>query len=323
MKGLRKVPLAVIGGGWSRERAVSLRSCQAVTQAFSQSGWDVTAIDLLAAPLLKSAVRSASPAWAVGMTTEKLVSWLLRKGIKTVFPVLHGPFGEDGRFQGLMEMNGIRCAGSGFSVSALAMDKHQCKAVLQHAGIPTPKGLLLRKGEKTPAWKKKCITKPCSDGSSFGVTLCKNAAQYRKGIKAALQGEGRMLIEEYIAGREFAVGVVGKMALPAVEIIPGNEFYDFDSKYGKAGYQHLVPAPVTAVQEKTMRVLALKTHQLLGCRGFSRVDMILGKQGLKVIEINTLPGMTKDSLFPDAARAAGWDMSHLVERMLFHSLEEY
>jgi D-alanine-D-alanine ligase len=176
-------------------------------------------------------------------------------------------------------------------------------------------------GESAPAYRLPCIVKPCNDGSSFGVTLAKTPAAYRRGLALALRGDGRALVEDYVPGREFTVGVVGQSALPVVEIVLGNEIYDFDSKYGKAGYQHLVPATLKQGQEKAMRSLGLRVHRLLGCRGFSRVDMIQGRGGLKVIEVNTLPGMTKDSLLPDAARAVGWDMQTLVVNMLNHSLK--
>ena len=309
--------ILVLGGGWSGERPISLLSMQGVVPALRGRGWKVLACDLVPDGPLRTAPR-ATPAYAKRLPLSRLIPQCLAYRPRAVFLALHGPMGEDGRIQGLLDLAGIPYAGSDALSSALAMDKGLAKQLLAAAGIKVPDGLRLAKGQGLPArLPLPCVVKPVAQGSSLGITLARSRAQARLGLRAALRWDKEALIEPYIRGREFAVGVLGGRALPLVEIVPINEFYDYHSKYAEGGSRHLCPAPLPAAQSARLRVLGLKAHRVLGCRGFSRVDILLDRSGRAwVLEVNTLPGLTNVSLLPDAAKAAGLAYGQLLEEMI-------
>jgi len=317
---VKKAPVAVIGGGWSGERGISLLSLRGVADGLRRRGWAVEALDLLPD---RGSPRPATPPFARPVRLGALLERLRRRPGTLAFLALHGPGGEDGRIQGLLDLAGVPYTGSGVLASALAMDKALAKTVLAAAGVPVPGGLHLRRGEAVPRVALPAVVKPVSQGSALGVTIARTPAQLRAGLKAAWRLDEGALVEPYLRGRELTVGVLGARALPAVEILPQHEFYDFHSKYAAGGSRHLCPAPLAPALEARARALALKAHRALGCRAYSRTDMILGPGGgLRVLEVNTLPGLTSVSLLPDAARAAGLGYGELLEAMLQASLTE-
>jgi D-alanine-D-alanine ligase len=316
---VKKFPVAVIGGGWSGERVISLRSMLGVAQALAARAWAAEAWDLLPDA---GAPRPVTPSGARPVRFSELAS-RLRRGRYFAFLALHGPGGEDGRIQGSLDLAGIRYSGSGALASALAMDKALAKTVMGGAGIPVPRGCVVPRGGAAPRMALPVVVKPLSQGSALGVTVVRGRAALGAALKAAWRWDPGALVEEYLPGRELTVGVLGGSALPVVEILPEHAFYDFHSKYAAGGSKHLCPAPLTAATARRAQDLALRAHRALGCRAFSRTDLILGPGGgLKVLEINTLPGLTDVSLLPDAARIAGLEYGPLLEAMMRESLRE-
>lgn len=312
--------MAVIGGGWSGERAVSLRSQAGVVQALRERGWAVDAIDLLPE---RGRPRPAAPKGVAPVRLGALLPRLRRRPGTVAFLCLHGPYGEDGRLQGLLEMAGLPFTGSGSLASALAMDKPLAKALVAAAGVRVPGGAALRRGQPLPPLRGPVVVKPASQGSALGVTLARTRSQALAGLKAAWRLDPVALVEPWLRGRELTVGVLGGRALPVVEIRPRHAFYDYHSKYAPGGSRHLCPAPIPARAASQAQAAALKAHRALGCRAFSRSDFILDRAGRSwFLELNTLPGLTSVSLLPDAAKAAGLDYPQLLEAMLRHSREE-
>ena len=312
--------VAVLCGGWSAERDISLVSGSEVLRALKGAGRPAVALDLVpdaAGPAWDRAARErATPAWAARVPLSGLIPGLRRRRAGVVFLALHGTGGEDGRVQGLLELAGMTYTGSGVQASSLAMDKERSKRLFREAGLPVPGSRLCPPGGNAGAFRGPCVVKPRSQGSAVGVSLVRKAGQMKAALESAWRW-GDALVEDYVAGRELTVGVLGGRALPLVEIVPQGEFYDWDSKYRPGGSRHLCPAPVPAGLAREAGRLGLKAHQVLGCRGYSRSDMMLDKAGrLWLLETNTLPGMTPVSLFPDAARRAGLGFEALVARMV-------
>jgi D-alanine-D-alanine ligase len=254
---------------------------------------------------------------AVSGLAAALKAW--KPGV--VFLALHGTGGEDGWVQGLLDLAGLAYTGSGCKASAVAMDKALSKQLFERAGIPTPAWSLAprdpRRAVKAPG---PLIVKPAEQGSAVGVSLVRDAAGFRKALKAA-GAFGPVLVERFIPGRELTVGVLGRRALPVVEIVPKNEFYDWESKYALGGSRHLCPAPLPRAIALKAQQLSLAAHAALGCRGYSRADLRLDpKGGLWMLEVNTLPGMTRVSLLPDAAKADGMGFEELLQAMVRESL---
>ncbi|MGH7441199.1 MAG: D-alanine--D-alanine ligase [bacterium] len=317
---MKRRPVTVIGGGWSGERSISLMSLRGVVEALKVRGWGVDAVDLL--PEM-GRPRPATPAFAAPLRLSGLLKRLARRPGTVAFLALHGTGGEDGRIQGLLELAGVPFTGSGTLASALAMDKALAKVVLEAAGVPVPKGCLVPKGAPVPCCALPAVVKPLAQGSALGLSLVRSRSLLLEALKRAWRWDSAAVVEEYISGRELTVAVLGGRALPVVEIVPEHEFYDFHSKYVKGGSRHLCPAILGVSKAVHAQDLALRAHRALRCRAFSRTDMILGSDGrFRVLEVNTLPGLTPVSLLPDAARAAGLDYGELLEAMLKSSLEE-
>jgi D-alanine-D-alanine ligase len=318
---LKRFAVAVIGGGWSGERGISLRSMDGVFHALKERGWDVRAIDLLPDA---GKPRPASAPWAKKVRLSALAPELRRKKGTVAFLALHGPGGEDGRLQGFLELAGLPFTGSGALASALAMDKAVAKQLLRDAGLPVPAGLALKRGMALPgALRLPAIIKPVAQGSTQGLSLVKTRAGAQRGLLKAWRWDEVALVEPYLQGRELTVAVLGSSALPVVEIQPVHQLYDFHSKYAAGGSRHLCPAPLAPSLAVKIQAAALKAHRVLGCRGYSRTDVILGRGGrFHILELNTLPGLTSVSLLPDAAKAAGLGYGQLLEIMLHTSLSE-
>jgi D-alanine-D-alanine ligase len=292
--------VGVLMGGLSTERAISFKSGKAVLAALQGKGYDAVAID-------------------VGRDVDQV---LRREGIQVAFPVLHGKWGEDGCIQGLLESMGIPYAGPSVFGAALTMDKDVTLQLLEGAGVPVPKGVVWteERGECTAGalpMEGPWIVKPVREGSSFGVTRVTDAAQLPAAVRAALALDDRALVEELLDGPELTVGILEGRALPVVEIAPKDGWFDFDRKYTKGMTDYFVPARISTELAATVQDIALRSAILTRCTGSCRVDVMAGgSRGPRVLEVNTIPGMTETSLLPMAAAAVGIDFATLCERLL-------
>jgi D-alanine-D-alanine ligase len=292
---------------------------------------------LQALPGLSPAMRAqVERAEALSQSASEALAGGGEKGIDVAFLALHGKYGEDGTIQGLLELAGVPYTGSGVLASALAMDKVMAKKMLSADGIPMPRGVAIRRadmsadGAALEAAKAMvpAVVKPSKQGSSVGMSLVDSAAALEAAVRLALDHDDEALVEERIFGAEITVGVLDTPgsdrveALPVVEIVPKREFFDYQAKYDPAQCEEICPARISEEARRSAQDLAIRAHQSLGCRGYSRTDMILGKNGPVVLEVNTLPGMTMNSLLPKAAAAAGIPFGELLHRLVSLALEK-
>ncbi|MBR9825915.1 MAG: D-alanine--D-alanine ligase [Alphaproteobacteria bacterium] len=292
--------IAVLLGGLSPERDVSLVSGKAVAEGLREKGFDVIEID----------------------AGRDLYDQLVEAKPDIVFNALHGEWGEDGMVQGVLEHYGKPYTHSGVLASSLAMNKQMAKDVLRAAGIPCPEGVIVNRFEaaKTHAMKPPYVAKPNAQGSSVGVHIVLEGAN-RPPADLASEADGlgdEVLVERYVPGRELTVAVMEDKALAVTEIIPNTEFYDYEAKYAAGGSDHILPAPVPEKITQLAKELALKAHKVLGCRGLTRSDFRYDEsanQPLWLLEINTQPGMTPTSLAPEQALFCGIAFPDLVEWM--------
>jgi D-alanine-D-alanine ligase len=298
--------VAVLMGGTSSERDVSLDSGRNVLAALKARGVDAHPVDGIGA----------------------LVKALVKKRFDRVFNILHGQHGggEDGVVQGLMEAHGVPYTGSGVLGSALSMDKIRTKQVWLTHGLPTPRYSRIRKGDDVAAAAREIglpvIVKPSCEGSSVGVSRVFDAADLPKAVKLAARYPGEMLMEQLITGSELTVAILGREAMPSIRIVPAGEYYDYHAKYIAEDTQYLCPG-LTGAAEEELGQLALQAFLAVGCSGWGRVDVMRDEQDRNhPLEVNTAPGMTSHSLVPKAARARGIDFEELVWRVLATSLEE-
>ena len=247
-----------------------------------------------------------------------------------VFIAMHGPFGEDGTVQGMLELLGVPYTGPGVLASSLGMNKLSFRKVMEAEGIAVPKYLPVTRGDLDKGKLKlpsdfPLFVKPCDQGSSVGTAIVKNGKELRGAVDSALKLSSTALIDEYVKGMEVTCGIVGNQhpqALPLVEVVPANAYFDYESKYEDAGTEEIVPARISSQITKAVQDISLRVYDVLGCRGFSRVDSILREGGEPVVlEINTIPGLTPMSLLPKAAKAAGISYSQLVDRIVQLALE--
>ena len=302
--------VAVLMGGRSAEREVSLNTGAQVAAALAERGFSIETID------------TADTAFIEQIRTG---------GIDAAFICLHGRFGEDGTVQGLLELLGMPYVGSGVLASALAMDKVMSKHIFTAEGLQTPAFVTLRSGdahdldEVRRALGAKLVVKPASEGSSVGMTIVHEPAELPDALSLAFSHDETVIVEEYVDGVEVTVGVIGNdelVALPTLEIIPEHEFYDYESKYVPGMSRHIIPARLSEALRTECQAVAIGAHRALGCRGMSRADIIVTSDGrVQLLEVNTIPGMTSTSLLPDAARAAGISFPELCERLVMLALE--
>lgn len=284
--------MAVLKGGVSEEREVSLRSGAAVARGLRDGGYDVEEVDL------------------------RDLQLVLPSGIEAVFIALHGAFGEDGQVQARLTDMGLPYTGSNSVASKLAFDKHASKIRLRAAGVPTPAWELLAHGD-TLSMPLPVVVKPQSQGSSFGVHRVFDESAWPAALADALQYGEHVLVEAFVDGQELTVGLLGDTVLPVIEICAPHGDYDYKAKYSAGMTQYLVPAPLCESDADLVRNMALATFQALGGRGFGRVDLRRNSAGeVFVLELNTIPGFTETSLLPKAAAAAGIGFSELCCRIM-------
>lgn len=301
--------VALLTGGKSGEREVSLASGKGAREALEGAGFTVTSLD----PAEKEDLKR-----------------LIDGPFDVAFLCLHGKWGEDGTVQGFLETIGLPYIGSGVWSSALAMDKVKSKLYYERDGIPTPPSVSLEAGDSYDVDEivaklgEHCVVKPGTEGSALGVFIVEGAEAVAEAIEKAFAIDSEILIERYIKGKELTVAVIGNdevEALPIIEIVPKSEFYDYESKYAPGGSQHLCPAPLSEETTRMVQDLAVRAHRALSCKGVSRSDFILEDDGrCWTLETNTIPGMTGTSLLPDAARAAGISFPELCTRLIGYAL---
>jgi len=301
---LRTAPIAVLLGGHSAEREVSLQSGQTVINALQSLGYEVRPVD------------PADPDWMAQL-----------RGVSCVFNALHGPGGEDGSMQGALHTLAIPHTGSGVLGSALALDKVRSKQLWQGMGLPT--GGFVTLGPDTD-WQAvirrfgKVFVKPACEGSSIGMTSADSAPALQEAYRLASQCAGEVLAEQFIDGPEYTVAILGERALPSIRLETDNEFYDYEAKYESEETRYHCPSGLDPAEEAELAALALAAFHSLGCAVWGRVDVMRDADGrFYVLEVNTIPGMTSHSLVPMAAAAAGMDIPTLVQRILELSLEAW
>jgi D-alanine-D-alanine ligase len=298
--------VAVVMGGLSAEREVSLNTGAGVYKALRDKAWDVVAID-----------------WQAGTSLAQLIE---ASGAHVVWNALHGTYGEDGAVQGLCACLRVACTGSGILASALAMDKVMSKRIFESVGVPTPGWQLLPHdgpidgSDAVVVLAKRplpFVMKPAYEGSSVGVSIVEDRAQIADAANAARQYHGPVIVEDYIAGTEVFVGILDGRVLGSVEVRPATKFYDYEAKYKRTDTRYLLPPELAPDVLARAEHHALAAYIALGCSGHARPDLRIAQNGDPfVLEVNTLPGMTATSLLPKIAKAAGIDYASLCEQIL-------
>jgi len=297
--------VAVLLGGNSGEREVSLRSGAAIVQALAERDIDVHAID----------------------TAQGVIKQLSEGAYDRVFIALHGKGGEDGVIQGTLKTMELPYTGSGVMGSAIGMDKHRSKQIWKGLGLPTIPDHVIKKEQQITETEAaqilvklgmKVMVKPSAEGSSLGIAKAETPEELFAAIKGAAKFGGEVLIEQWINGPEFTVSILGKKTLPVVYIKPLREFYDYTAKYTASGTEYFCPSNLAKADEDFLKVMALSAFDAINCTGWGRVDFIQNKSTGKffLLEVNTVPGMTETSLVPIAAKAAGLSFSSLVVEIL-------
>ena len=295
--------IVVLMGGLSGERKISLLTGKACSKALKKKGYKV--VDLDAKGYFVDELKQLKP--------------------KIVFNALHGKYGEDGFVQSILESLKIPYTHSGVLSSSLAMDKELSRLIFIKNNLKVPKYFLLQKDHQGNSNKKfnnkkikfPVVIKPINEGSSLGVSICKNKKQFTNKYKKLMENYDRILVEEYIPGREIQVAVMGEKALGAIELVPRRQFYDYTAKYSNSAQtQHIMPAPLSPKKYKEILGLAKKAHELLGCRGITRSDFRFFKNKFYLLETNTQPGLTKLSLVPEIAQYCGIKFEDLIVWMI-------
>ncbi|HEY3375528.1 MAG TPA: D-alanine--D-alanine ligase [Candidatus Aquicultor sp.] len=304
--------VAVLMGGRSAEREISLLTGEQIYNALILKGYDTVKVEL----------------------NERVGQTLLALKPAVVFIALHGRFGEDGTVQGMLEILDLPYTGSGVLASAIGINKAISKRIFESAGITTPRFSVISKQAYslstdmlTEAMREvglPVVVKPVCEGSTIGMSIVDNEGELAGAIETAFLYDDEVVLEQFVTGTEITVGILGNepQALPTLEVETTTGFYDYKTKYTAGLSKHIIPARIPEEQQQQAQEMAIKAHNAIGCRGFSRVDIIVGGDGTPyVLEINTIPGMTNLSLFPDAARAGGYEFPELVSYIVELALD--
>ncbi len=309
---MKKINLALIFGGRSSEREVSLNTGRNIEEGLDPRKFNIFRYD-------------------VKTDLEKFVNDAQNKRIDKVFIALHGRLGEDGTIQGLCELLQIPYTGSGVLASALGINKLATKIILQQNRLSVPPYVSFSAKDLQNSTSEEiaetldvvsipCVVKPNKEGSSIGVSIVKTPEKLIEALDLSARFDEEIIIEKYIQGKEVTCAILGNenpQALPLIEIRPKNEFFDFEAKYDPKMCEEICPAPLNKKISKKIQKIAINSYKALGCRGFARVDLILDKNNeIFVLEINTIPGLTKNSLFPKAAKASGITFPELLEKII-------
>lgn len=355
----RRLRVGVLTGGASAERDISLATGAQIAASLPPERYEVVLLDPLALmarnPALTGEQRALARELQQGggrieaLPTHETLPRGLEEQIASarrslvpatrgmgdgaqapdvVIVALHGPWGEDGRIQGMLDILGLPYTGSGVLASSLAMDKVMAKKILALEGLDVPLGVAVGRADDPAARSVPlpAFVKPVQQGSSLGSAIVEDAGALEAAIAEALRYDDRALVEERLAGRELTVAVIGNdelQALPVIEIVTEHAFFDYGAKYDAGESEELCPAPIPEDAARRAQEIAVRAHRALGCRGMSRTDLIWGADGrMAVLEVNTIPGMTANSLLPKAARAAGISFERLLERLIGWALED-
>ncbi|ABR75278.1 D-alanine--D-alanine ligase [Actinobacillus succinogenes] len=303
MKSLKQQKIAVLLGGTASEREVSLNSGAAVLDALRSQGYDAHPVDPKDMP----------------------VADLKQQGFERVFNILHGRGGEDGVIQGVLEQIGLPYTGCGVMTSALTMDKMRTKMLWKGFGLPIADMEIVTKNTALSLEPQAIVArlglplmvKPSREGSSVGLTKVDSADKLKSAVDLALKFDDIVLIEEWLSGDELTVPVLGDEVLPAVQIVPEGEFYDYNAKYISDNTRYICPMPMSDERWDELKNLVKRAYEAVGCRGWSRIDVMTDSEGnFRLIEVNTTPGMTSHSLFPKSAATVGYSFEKLVEKIL-------
>ncbi len=305
------ITVALLYGGKSTEREISIKSAESVNLGLKDCGFKVEMIDTGESGYI-SALEALKP--------------------DVVFNCLHGRGGEDGCVQGVCMELGLPFTGSGVLASALAMDKARAKVFYESSNLNTPASISVSADkrldyeEASAKLGKKVVIKPACEGSAFGVFIVEDEQAYKHAIDEAFKLDNVVVIEQFISGTEVTVAVLGNdelVALPVLEIIPHGDFYDFESKYAQGGSEHICPARLSEEVTQKCQDISIAAHRILGCRGVSRSDLIIDENDIPwILETNTIPGMTSTSLIPDAARCVGLEFADLCKLIVELALED-
>lgn len=349
--------IVVLAGGISTERDVSLSSGSMIYKALKENGHQVIMLDVFLgyegndykeifekeydwAAVSKvtefcpdlEAIKALRPDWKKNFFGPNVIA--ICQAADVVFLALHGENGENGKIQACFDLMGIRYTGTDYVSSALAMDKGLAKELFEYHGIPTPKGIVLQKanvidenGELFLTQLQKvpypCVVKACCGGSSVGVYMAANDEEYQKALKDAFLYDEEVVVEQYIKGREFSVGVMNGRALPVIEIAPLQGFYDYKNKYQAGSAVETCPADLSEMQSNRMRNLAEQVFKALRLKNYARMDFMMNEMGeMFCLEANTLPGMTPTSLLPQEAAAEGMSFVQLCETIIETAFQE-
>ncbi len=342
-----KIKVAVLMGGVSSERGVSLSTGKQVLEALGNDRYIAYGVDTALMPGARSHLERTSSEHIEAV--EQAARQVTEHGLlgmqdildpsgdyfpDVAFLALHGKFGEDGTIQGMLELAGITYTGSGVLASALAMDKSMAKKVLVSDGIKVPGSFEITSGcscldfddpvSKADIFGYPLMVKPSRQGSTIGMCKVESSASLIDAVREAAAYDNKIIIEQFVSGTELTVGVLGNdnpIALPVVEIVPAKGFYDYEAKYTPGATEEIVPARIPGAQAECAQSIAISCHKSLGCRGVSRTDIILAEDGMYVLEVNTIPGLTPTSLLPRAAGAAGMSFSELLDIIIEAALE--
>jgi len=296
--------IALLYGGYSREREISIKSGKAVEKALNQLGYDYKVFDII--------------------ERDKFIKEILEYKPDLAFIVLHGKGGEDGTIQAILEFLGIPYTGSDMKTSVIAMDKVLTKMYLKNFGIPTPDWIFFTEEKEALSYRPDfpVVVKAPTEGSSIGVYIVNNQQEYENAVKEVFDLDDKVLIEKFIKGRELTVSILDDEVFDIVEVVVSEGFYDFNNKYITGKTQYICPAQLDEDVYKSIQGLGYKVYKLLNCKGPARVDIILeNNNNPYVLEVNTIPGMTEFSLLPKAALARGITFNQLVEKVIKNSLK--
>jgi D-alanine-D-alanine ligase len=324
--------VAVVAGGRSSEHEISVASARSVADALAATGWDVVTVEI-----------DRGGAWSLGpgdggrpalapsappRLPDRPVAHALAD-VEVVFPVLHGPFGEDGTVQGLLDLAGVPYVGAGVAASALCMDKDLFKAVMRDRGIPVTRNVTLRDGAapRNP-YGFPVFVKPARLGSSVGITKAHDDAELRAAVALAFEHDDKVLVEELVEGVEVEVGVLGNRtpvaSLPGEIVVSANEWYDYEAKYAEGGMELVVPARISDAAARAAQELAVRAFVASECEGMARVDLFVRGDGeVLVNELNTIPGFTATSVYAKLFEASGLGYVELLERLIELALERH
>lgn len=334
-----KIKIAVVAGGLSNEREVSLKTGKQIFSGLSADKYDKNLINIdqngrwfLDMGEFKKIKHKTKNRSLVIMHPEKGIKSNDLKKYDLIFLALHGKFGEDGKIQSILDLLDIKYTGSGVLASALCMNKEKTMSFLRGSGIKTPKFLFFSDKDKidlelidqkiNEKIKYPCVVKPNESGSSIGISIVKSFVELKKSVEMAFLEDSSILIEEFIGGREFSCGVLGNsnktelLALPPVEIISDNDFFDYNAKYFSKNTQEICPANISLKDTEKIQNIAKKAHEILGCEGLTRSDFILKGKEFYFLEINTLPGLTEQSLCPKEAKATGMSFEEFLDEQI-------